>query len=216
MNTLFKNTAVRGEADLNFVELKELTGIYIRGQEANRYLEMLNALGPDIHEPGDLVYLGMQRAPAATGNHHAFEGGLVYHLLEMWAIWERLKPDLEAQPHISDERILKAIIHHDLHKAHRTYVLESEDPWKTRYGEDPTDMLMTNDTKSIWLLNQHGIRLDPEQMNALLWAEGGFAKIRPKQCTALSKLAYCLDELSGNVASRIYTKTLIDLKKAVP
>ena len=71
------------------------------------------------------TYLGFQRAPAAKKNHHAEEGGLVRHLLEMWDIhmemrdssglWTMsLSGSVQAFP---KPDVLKGIINHDLHKA---------------------------------------------------------------------------------------------------
>lgn len=208
-------TGVKGDVEMNFVKLKELVAIHIPGQDANRYLEMMNGIAEDVSLPNDVLYLGFKRAPAAKGNHHAFEGGLVYHLLEMWSVWEYLREDTEFGQYVNNERVLKAIIHHDLHKAFRTYKLIGEEPWATEYGDDPTDMLMITDVKSMWILMNYGIKLDPEQMNALQWAEGGFASIRPKHCSVLSKLCYLLDEMSGNVIGRIDAKTLIDHRKPI-
>lgn len=177
---------------------------------------MLRGLEEDTQEPGRNPLLGFRRAPAAKRNHHAYEGGLVAHLLEMWALWQNLRPQLNCPPYVSDERVLKGILLHDLHKAHRTYELTTAEPWEVKYCDDETDMLMTADVKSLWLAHQAGISLDPEQINALLWAEGGFAKIRPKWSSVLAKVCYTLDELSGNGMARVRQRTLLDLARAEP
>lgn len=212
------NTGVRGDVQGNWLKLIDLVAANIHGTEKAKYLHMMAEIAEDepvSNDPKGRIYLGFKRAPAAKGNHHAFEGGLVYHLLEMWGIWLHLREDVLTENYITDARVLKAIINHDLHKAYKTYRLETEAPWQTEYGDDPTDMLMTTDIKSLWILNTHGITLDPEQMNALLWAEGGFAKIKPKWCSTLSKLCYMLDEMSGNVLARIETRTLLDHRSPV-
>lgn len=174
---------------------------------------LLDSLKEDVQGEAGRILLGFRRAPAARGNHHATEGGLVQHLLEMWNIWGRLGEDFLAAPHVTPQRVLKAIILHDLHKAYRTYELLREDPWETRYCDDATDMLMTSDIKSIWLAQRAGVELDPEQINALLWAEGGFSKIRPQWCSVLAKVCYTLDELSGNGLGRIRNGTLLSHRK---
>jgi hypothetical protein len=160
----------------NWEKLKGLAAGNLPSPAAESFLRLLDTLKED--QPNEHKhYLGFYRAPAARRNHHAFEGGLVQHLLEMWSLWEQLKPQLSAPPFISDERVLKAIILHDLHKAYRTYELMSSDSWEVRHGDDETDMLMGTDVKSLWLAQRAGITLDPEQINALLWAEGGFSNI---------------------------------------
>ena len=53
---------------------------------------------------------------------------------KMWSLWEQLNPQLNAPPFIPDERVLKAIILHDLYKAYRTYELMSSDLWEVRHG----------------------------------------------------------------------------------
>lgn len=170
-------------------------------------------------------WLGFKRAPAAKGNHHAFEGGLVFHLLEMWDLWLKLRPGVHKEPEVSDRRILHAIINHDIHKAYRTYLLgryvingiedvdQTNRNWSVQYGDDRSDQLMPKDIKSIWLLTNCGVKLDDEQMNALMWAEGGFSDLQPKACSVLAKVAYLLDELSGNVLARIEKGTLLSHRR---
>jgi len=208
----FRNPAIKGNLEGNLIQLRELVAICIPQNERERHFGLLGSLEDDVATEEGL-YLGLARSPAARGNHHAFEGGLVYHLLEMWAAWERLRPDIMDLEHLSNERVFKAILYHDIHKAYRTYLLKGSDPWQVDYGRDPTDQLMTTDIKSIWILMRAGITLDPEQMNALLLAEGGYAKIKPKWQSVLAKLAYLLDEMSGNVASRINSSTFLDVSE---
>ena len=193
----------------NWEKLKGLAAGILPSPEGGDFLRLLDGLKEDQLN-GQQHYLGFCRAPAARRNHHAYEGGLVRHLLEMWALWEQLKPQLNAPPFVSDQRVLKAIILHDLHKSYRTYELMSGDPWEVRYGNDETDMLMGSDVKSLWLAQRAGIALDPDQINALLWAEGGFSNIRPKWCSVLAKVCYALDELSGNGLARIGKGTFLD------
>lgn len=165
------------------------------------------------------LLLGFKRAPAAKGNHHAFEGGLVHHILEMWDHWCLIRdnyPQFEkAEPYISDDRVLTAIIAHDLHKAYRTFKMVNQDPWLAEYADDDTDTLMTHDTKTLWILGKFAVRMDKEQMNALLWAEGGFSEIKPKWTSVLAKLCYLLDEFSGNVLARLEQRTFLNHRMPV-
>jgi hypothetical protein len=206
----------------NWLDLSQLIVRHIpdfRDQQA--HLSMLRILESDtIDADLNVTFLGFKRAPAAKGNHHAFEGGLVYHLLEMWSVYEglcrhALNHKMDPQ-FVNDERVLKAIIYHDLHKAYRTYKLVSEDPWQCDYAKDPEEDLMTTDIKSLWLLNHLDIKLDPQQLNALCWAEGGFSKIKPWDCSVLAKLCYLLDEMSGNVLARMETRTYLSHRRPEP
>jgi hypothetical protein len=103
----------------NWEKLKGLVAGNLPSREAAVFLHLLDTLKEDQPD-GQKHYLGFYRSPAARRNHHAYEGGLVQHLLEMWSLWEQLKPKLNAPPFISDERVFKAIILHDLHNAYRT------------------------------------------------------------------------------------------------
>jgi hypothetical protein len=208
----------------NLVMLKELVAIYVpRSSQRDQYLEMINALSEDVAQADGRILLGMRRAPAARGNHHAFEGGLVYHYLEMWDVWERWKAsfDLEKYDYVNNDRVLRGIINHDIHKAFRYYrLVTSPDgptrpaPWAVELAYDHTDKMVIENVKSIQILNRHGIVLDDQQMNALLCSEGGFSRTRPDWCSVLAKLLYLLDEMSGNVLGRISKGTMLDHRTA--
>jgi len=196
----------------NWRQLKHMVHNTIPDErERNAYLAMLNQLAGDVTE-GFVTLLGFKRAPAAKGNHHAFEGGLVYHLLEMWQCWEMIRERAIFKQWVSDERVAKAILLHDLHKAYRTFKLVSALPWEVDYANDVTDMLLTNDIKTLWLAMAHHLPLDPEQLNALIQAEGGYSPIKPRWTSVLAKVCYLLDEMSGNVINRIDSKTLLNIR----
>lgn len=197
----------------NHVRLMELVERHLWGDDRHHYANMLVGVAPDRAQ-GDDTYLGLLRAPAARGNHHAFEGGLVHHLLEMWDCWLMVRDKFLVEPYVTDARVLKAIINHDIHKAHLTYRLVTEDPWKVEYGH-PSDSLTTTDFKSLQILSCYGIVLDYEQMNALQLAEGGFSNTQPKWCSVLAKVCYLLDEMSANVLARIEAKTFLDHRTPV-
>lgn len=206
--------------DTQLSQLLDLTQIHLHPIDAILFHRLITSLAPDIPTPAGLL-LGFRRAPAATRNHHAHSGGLIAHLLEMWGIYQHLQtayPQLTQPPYITPARVLKAIITHDLHKAYRTFILPNPDPlalWKTEYANDPSDLLATPDTKTLAILARYSIALDDLQLNALLWAEGGFSQIRPKTTSVLAKLCYLLDEMSGNVLARISNHTLVDHKTPI-
>lgn len=209
--------------DIRFQRLKALITTHLNSKDELLYNRMIDDLGPDRLDTrngyvGDQL-LGLRRAPAAKGNHHAFEGGLVYHYLEMWDIWTiwANRFYLRTTSHMNDDRVLRGIINHDLHKAYRYYRLVSTAPWQVELATDyrkqslePSDTLVIENVKTIQILNHHGITMDDEQMNALLWSEGGFSKTKPQWCSILAKLLYLLDEFSGNVIGRIEKGTWLD------
>lgn len=206
----------------NFNTLKALVAEHLPLEESLKYLKMLDALADDTTDEKGRTLLGFVRAPAAKGNHHDREGGLIAHLLEMWHVYTVLRagyPQLDQPPHITPARVLTAIVCHDLHKGYRTFTLippegkavwEAGDPWKADYAQDLSDQLTTHDIKTLAILARHGIALDDEQLNALCWAEGGWSHIQPKFTSVLAKLCYLLDEMSGNVLERIHKRTLLN------
>jgi len=196
------------DVNKNYGALKSLIHGACPPRTANSLITMLDTLAADIpHDDG--LLLGFINAPAAKRNHHAYLGGLVVHCIEMWYVWlNKLKKDFPFSDHINDRRIMEGIIYHDLHKAYRTFQLKSMNPWEVVYlRDDPESELLTWETKTLWLLQYHGIKLDVEQYNALLWSEGGWAKIQPKWCSVLAKTLYLIDEYSGNVLSRMEDNT---------
>jgi len=196
----------------NFDELICLVYGVIGGDRAESIVEMMRAIAVDstVH---DGTVLGFINAPAAKRNHHAYKGGLVIHLFEMWTVWtHRFREDFEQTTEVNDKRILEGIIFHDLHKAYQTFIKPampdghaSADPIYLR--GDPDNESLTWATKTLWLLQRHGIVLDVRQYSALLWSEGGWAETQPKWCSVLAKVLYLMDEYSGNVLSRMQDNT---------
>lgn len=187
------------------------------GELASRYMLLLNNARND-RMYGDVVMLGMMRAPASKNRHHAFEGGLVAHLLQMWKTWGILRPSIMTQwdPHpITDSLVWRAILHHDLNKV-RCYKLVSTNPWEVDYADinqDRLDGLLGPTHKTIFQLMQANIPLSPILYNALITAEGGFSRDkRPSAETAFAKLLYVLDELSANVFDRLMSGQFWDSK----
>lgn len=197
----------------NFEFLKRLILENVDGTKSysrHAYLSMVDKIKADqpVTTPkGETIYLGLERAPAAKRNHHAYEGGLVAHMLEMWNIWTTLRGSFQIldPSHITNDRVMRGILNHDIHKAVKTFVLVNEDPWQTDYYDEQDQGMLTDDIKSLQILTQNLVYLDTIQMNTLLWSHGGFSTNPPKQCCALAKLCYLLDELSGNVIEKVRT-----------
>lgn len=174
------------------------------------YEAMLNDLRHDHAIDAEHTLLGMRRAPASKDRHHAIEGGLLTHLLEMWALWfgckniilSSLTPSVLPKT-LTDSMVWRAILHHDLNKIWR-YQLISNNPWKVEYStRDRPGGLLGNANKSLWLLQSYGIRLDLPLYNALLCSEGGYSEVRPSAETVLAKIVHILDEMSANVVDRL-------------
>lgn len=224
MKSITQFTPERGDLQGNWDKLMSLTDQVISeddptGDDTQLHLALLDSIKRDVELENKLL-AGHFRAPAAKGNHHAFEGGLNFHLLEMWQCYMAQRDywgdAVLFESNITDARVLKAILYHDIHKAFRTFEIVDADEWHCVYCNDYTDKLMGSDVKSLWIINSVGIQLDPEQINALLNAEGGYAKIKTDWQSSLSKLCYTLDEMSGNVLGRIHSRTVLNLREPEP
>jgi len=211
----FKET----QLDLAWSQLTELTRklivIQFKDKElGQQYESMLNHVKQDHHVKGE-IHLGLRRAPGSKNRHHNYEGGLVDHLLEMWAIWQKLSEVVKAGRHelLSDSLLWRAILHHDLNKVHR-YKLVTEDPWEVEYAENMKNSLLSSTHLVLWTLSQHDIRMPAVLHNALIVAEGGFSRDeRPRTESVLAKLVYVLDELSANVVNRLDLQRFWDSKQ---
>lgn len=183
--------------------------------EDRTWSDMLLALGPStVYD--NVTYLGLMEAPAAKGNHHAYRGGLANHLLQMWDTYWSLKGNgilPPGDPLITDANVLKGILIHDLHKAWATFIEDSGVDTGLNYGKHPSNSMLTNDQKSMYIINRAGVKLDLVLSNVLYCSEGGWAKSPPRWCSTLAKLIYLLDEWSGNVASRIEAGTYINVRE---
>ena len=86
----------------NYAVLKSLIHGAVPPNPASKLIKMLDALAPDLtHDDG--LLLGFVNAPAAKRNHHAYRGGLVVHLIEMWHIWQtRFREDFPFSDHVND------------------------------------------------------------------------------------------------------------------
>jgi hypothetical protein len=197
-----------------------------------RYHVLLDSVKHNWHH-GESCMLGLYRAPGSKDRHHAYEGGLVAHLLEMWECWrllrEQIMKNVPPPNGINDSLVLRAIIHHDLNKVHRyrlvsvegVQVIDGGDdqvrvPWAVEYAnanEDPLGHVLTSTQKSIHFIMRADIELDPLMHNALITAEGGFMRDRPGTESVFAKLMYILDELSANVFSRLNAEQFWDSKQ---
>jgi hypothetical protein len=179
-------------------------------EESQKFITMMDSLSGDVEEETEstkCTWLGLRRAPAAKRNHHAYEGGLVRHLIEMYEFWTVLRREygqIEVDGVCDDARVLKAILLHDIEKADQNFFLVSQDPWLVDYNyKSDRQLILPGDIRSVEIAFRFGITLDAVQLNALMWAHGGFSELQPKAHSALAKLVYLLDEFSGNVLERV-------------
>jgi len=195
---------VKGAVENNWDELRRIVWNEVKEQNVE-HKDMMNRLERDWETGDNRVLLGAKRAPAAKKHHHTYEGGWCHHVLEMYWLWKGMRDMFPVHDSLNDDRVLRYCLHHDLHKTYRTFELVNTDPWETKYDyEQPSERMMTWNTKSLFILMQNNIRLDTLQMNALLKEGGGYTEhpgIRGD--SVLAKLGYLLDELSGNVLGRI-------------
>jgi len=194
--------------DQNFAALE-----YLAGANDDRYLSLFRGIKDDWCDPATgFVYLGMRRAPAARRNHHAREGGLVEHYLEMWKMHTIIQSGLNGSMVLSydklpDPVVFRGIINHDLHKAYYDYRLIPSKLWAVEYSELDHRVLLTQNGKTMFLLSQWKIRLDIIDINLIQYSEGGWCEHEPRERSSLATYVYLLDEMSGNVVDRINTGT---------
>lgn len=205
MSTL--ETISREDREYNFNTLLGIVKVHLPPE----WLAMLNGLAEDVEFQG-VSYLGMKDAPAAKGNHHAYLGGLVQHMLEMWNTYHDLKRFMASDDLINDSNVLQGILVHDLHKAWATFVLDEKSVSGLNYGPHPSEGLLTHNQKTLYLLGQAGVKLDLAVSNTLHCSEGGWAEKHPKWSTTLAKLVYILDEYSGNILARSRGGNNVDLR----
>lgn len=191
---------------------------YVDKDQGVKYDIMLNDLRHDRTISGlhPAVILGFYNAPASKERHHNVRGGLVLHLLEMWALWQNgfqymLRNTTHGHPLIDDSSVWRGILHHDLNKVWR-YRLASANPWTVDYAEDRMTALLGATHKTIHLLQEYEIYITPLMHNAIINAEGGYAKERTHSETVLAKLIYLLDETSANVIDRLHRNRFWDSK----
>lgn len=188
----------------NFYRLVELARNEIGGRRGEQYVLMILMLGFDIDGPLG-CYLGFMRAPAAKRNHHAREGGLVEHLLEMWDLWQSIRCirlEFYEEKQLSNANMLEAIILHDLEKV-ETFKLICADPWRVEFEKTADLVLTPKPLRVVEITSRFGILLGELQLHVLFNSEGGYAQAPNKAVSVLAKMAYLLDEMSGNVLEPI-------------
>lgn len=158
---------------------------------APNLVPVLERYSPDC-TVGKNIYLGFRRAPAAKGIHHAYEGGLIQHYLEMLTLADNMR-NIRLFATLSMEDILFGVFAHDLHKGYAHYHYVNE---KLAYSDNYTTKCMKPNQKTVYMLSQCGVRLNELDLNVIFSSEGGYATDAPAQATVLAKFVYLLDEQS--------------------
>lgn len=140
------------------------------------------------------------RAPAAQTHHHNFTGGLLLHTTEVLTIMQRLRNYLPynnltyKNPDFNQEEMIVAAYLHDFAKI-VTYVEEAKNAWRWADIELPDE---------VWTLNElarAAIALTDNELNALLYAEGGWSNFKDfvKNMKPLAVLLHMADMWSAKV-----------------
>lgn len=199
--------------ELRWQSLLGLTGKLVDPAHRCQWVHLLCSLRNDRILADGTHLLGMQRAPAASRNHHALEGGLVEHLLQMWSVWTNFRQFIVwgHEPSLCDSVIWQQILLHDLEKADYCFTLVSASPWKVEYYKDPKRLLSSDFLRPVEICGRFGIQLSSLQLNALANAHGGYSSTRQKAVPVMAKIVYLLDEWSGNVLEPLHRKDPLNL-----
>lgn len=195
----------------------------------NKFKENLLSINEDVLKVR--TYPGLKNAPAGIYVHHAYPGGLVDHLLEMWDIHlvlynTLLLKDIDAHNHLREAEILETIILHDLHKGYCFYRYPNPDEekigkatkWAKGYFQRANEdhlMLVGDSGITVWMCQHAGYTVSSlKVLNAVLNAEGGYSKTQTPWQTVLAKYVYVLDEISSNVLARLQKGNVYDVRNA--
>lgn len=156
--------------------------------------DVLEFYRPDLIDNSGVHVLGFETAPAGKSIHHAYEGGLVEHILEML---EHVDMFCERWP-FSRRNLYLGCILHDFHKGFCHY--KKTDTGIDYYTHYYTRMLTPNQ-KTLAMIGG-GVPLAPlyhvdsDVLNIIFNSEGGWAENPSKEVSVEAKLVYLADELS--------------------
>ena len=153
-------------------------------------------------EDGDkhVRVFGLYDAPAGKGVHHAYQGGMVEHLLEMHYYLDQFAHNLldgpsgEKDPRLDMDAMYQGAFLHDLHKGFMHFY-EKEDG-TIDYWNCAWSTFMTPDQKTYAMLMETGVRISTKVQHIVNNSQGGWAENPSKEVTVEAKLVYLADELS--------------------
>lgn len=149
---------------------------------------------------------GIFDAPAGKGVHHAYQGGLVLHLLEMKYYLDKFADELldgpsgKKNPCLDMDSMYQGAFLHDIHKGFMHFY--EKDDGTIDYWNGAWSTFMTPDQKTYAMLMESGVRISAKVQHIINNSEGGWAENPSKEATVEAKLVYLADELSV-VNSRI-------------
>lgn len=103
--------------------------------------------------------------PSSIHRHHNWEGGLAQHCL---GVFERLS---ETGKHLPEDSIILTSFLHDICKARKIY-RDKNGEWKERKNEELH--IPGHGMRSVKILEQLGLNLNPEEKRAIRWHMGGW------------------------------------------
>lgn len=144
--------------------------------------------------------LGLMCAPAGKGVHHAYQGGLVEHLLEMIYYINNFdtlldgSDDDEFHPALDHSAMVQGALLHDIHKGFMHFYVKEDG--SLDYWQGAWSALMTPNHKTFAMLMECGISISAKVQHIVHSSEGGWAENASKETTVEAKLVYIADELS--------------------
>ena len=166
--------------------------------------DVLDFYRSDLLDGAGKRVLGLQTAPAGKSIHHAYEGGLVVHILEML---RHISDFCIRWPTLSYRNMFIGAVLHDLHKGFCHYYISDKGiDYYTHYYT----RLMTPNQKTLAMVsgsvpNAPLYHVTADVLHILHHSEGGWAENAPKEASIEAKLVYLADELSV-VESRLADK----------
>lgn len=157
--------------------------------------DVLDFYRSDLMDSSGKRVLGFQTAPAGKSIHHAYEGGLVVHILEML---EHINNFCVRWPSLSYRNMFIGAVLHDLHKGFCHYhVSDKGIEYYTHYYT----RLMTPNQKTLAMIsgsvpNAPLYHITADILHIISHSEGGWAENPPKEASIEAKLVYLADELS--------------------
>jgi hypothetical protein len=163
----------------------------------------------------DVQILGLMCAPAGKGVHHAYQGGLVEHILEMVYYlnsFDSLLDESDNRASLDHAAMIEGALLHDIHKGFMHFYVQKDGSFD--YYKGAWNAFNTPNQKTIAMLMECDVIISPKVLHILNCSEGGWAENAPREATVEAKLVYVADELSV-VNSRLKqgnTKSIRDQK----
>lgn len=193
---------------------------YLKSKQ--RVIDLLKSTNIDYIDDfiKDLEHSGYFTAPASMKNHLCFEGGLMFHSLnvydaamELKKTFSKIRPDVFDD--IDDASIVVASLLHDMCKSNLYFKKRNAQVefGQAEYGTTYGDLPIGHGEKSVVMLLQMGIPLTDAEVCAIRWHMGAWS-VAPADSEqqgnfrAAEKLypLVTLIQLADTIASKIYER----------